>query len=306
MLFELQNPYIDTMMASDEDRLALIESMLIYAYESGLFKYKELSGIINQQTQDLDQLNEYLNQLGDQKKYQAWLQFTQKYSLTYFHQLYRRYQIIPVTILNEQIYPKTLMSTYQPNLVFFCQGDTSLMKKPGISVVGSRNMTEYGKEVIDYLIPPLASKLSIVSGLARGVDTYAHKVAMGTGKVIAVIGTGILTAYPSENRQLQENIGKNHLLISPLPCHAKIQRWHFPYRNLLIAGLTSSLLVIEAAEKSGSLISANYALQENRNVYAVPGPLFSTLSVGTNQLIRYGAIPVTQADDILMSYEFRD
>ncbi|MFV8815967.1 DNA-processing protein DprA, partial [Aerococcus urinaeequi] len=150
----------------------------------------------------------------------------------------------------------------------------------------------------------LSEAVVIVSGLAKGVDAYTHQAAMSGGETIAVIGTGLLTSYPSDHHKLQAEIAHNHLLVSPLPNHAKIQRWHFPYRNLTIAGLSQATMVIEAAEKSGSLITANYALQENRLVFAVPGPISNPLSVGTNQLIYYGATPALQASEILRDLFF--
>lgn len=299
MLFEMEHPYIDTLLTIEEDLLAMTESMLIYAFESELFTYAELAGIIKGQISQLDQLDDYLKNIANSKKIIGWQQFKQRYPLAYFRKLYQTYGITPVTILNEQAYPKALLSTYQPNLVLFCQGDIHLMKKRAISIVGSREMTAYGKGVIDQLLPVLAERTVIISGLARGVDTYAHQVAMAKGQTIAVIGTGLLTCYPSENRILQETISQDHLLISPLPSHAKIRRWHFPYRNLVIAGLSQGVVVVEAAEKSGSLITANYALQENRQVFAVPGSILSKLSSGTNSLIQSGAIPAIDGRAIL-------
>ncbi|MEY8370639.1 DNA-processing protein DprA [Aerococcaceae bacterium 50-4] len=306
MLFEIENPYIDVMLKNDEDGIAMTESMLVYAFESGIFTYKELASMIQAQLATIDQLDAHIHQAGDARKLTAWLKFKQRYSLAYFRDLYTRYNIQPVTILNLQAYPKLLLQTYQPNLVLFCQGDVTIFQKPALAIVGSRKMSSYGQTAIDKLVPELSEARVIVSGLAKGVDAYTHKKAMENGQTIAVIGTGLLTAYPSEHHKLQREIGKAHLLVSPLPNHAKIQRWHFPYRNLTIAGLSQATIVIEAAEKSGSLITANYALQENRLVFAVPGPIGADLSVGSNQLLYYGATPALKASEILRDLSFND
>lgn len=304
MLFEIENPYIDMMLKNEEDVLAMTESMLVYAFESGIFTYRELADVIQAQVTTIDQLDAHIHGLGDTQKSKAWDRFKQKYSLAYFRELYSRYLIHPVTILNPQTYPKALLQTYQPNLVLFCQGDVTIFQKPAIAVVGSRRMSSYGQEAIDQLVPELSEAVVIVSGLAKGVDAYTHKIAMKKGETIAVIGTGLLTAYPSDHHNLQKYIANHHLLVSPLPNHAKIQRWHFPYRNLAIAGLSQATMVIEAAEKSGSLITANYALQENRLVFAVPGAISAGLSSGTNQLIYYGATPALKASEILRDLFF--
>lgn len=304
MLFEIENPYIDMMLKNEEDVLAMTESMLVYAFESGIFTYRELADMIQAQVTSVKDLDRHIQGLQDTQKLKAWGRFKQKYSLAYFRKLYKRYHIQPVTILDTQTYPKALLQTYQPNLVLFCQGNLAFFQKPAMAVVGSRQMTTYGKSAIDQLIPELSEAVVIVSGLAKGVDAYTHKRAMAHGDTIAVIGTGLLTSYPSDHLKLQAAIAQNQLLVSPLPNHAKIQRWHFPYRNLAIAGLSQATMVIEAAEKSGSLITANYALQENRLVFAVPGPISNPFSAGTNQLIYYGATPALQASEILRDLFF--
>lgn len=304
MLFEIENPYMDMMLKNEEDVLAMTESMLVYAFESGVFTYRELADIIQAQVTSVEDLDRHIHGIQDTQKLKAWGRFKQKHSLAYFRKLYKRYHIHPVTILSTQTYPKALLQTYQPNLVLFCQGDLAIFQKTAIAVVGSRKMSVYGKAAIDQLIPELSEAVVIVSGLAKGVDAYTHQAAMSGGETIAVIGTGLLTSYPSEHHKLQAEIAHDHLLVSPLPNHAKIQRWHFPYRNLTIAGLSQATMVIEAAEKSGSLITANYALQENRLVFAVPGPISNPLSAGTNQLIYYGATPALQASEILRDLFF--
>lgn len=304
MLFEIENPYIDMMLKNEEDVLAMTESMLVYAFESGIFTYRELADMIQAQVTSVKDLDRHIQGLQDTQKLKAWGRFKQKYSLAYFRKLYTRYHIHPVTILDTLTYPKALLQTYQPNLVLFCQGNLALFQKTAMAVVGSRQMTAYGKSAIDQLIPELSEAVVIVSGLAKGVDAYTHKQAMAHGDTIAIIGTGLLTSYPSDHLKLQAAIAQNQLLVSPLPNHAKIQRWHFPYRNLAIAGLSQATMVIEATEKSGSLITANYALQENRLVFAVPGPISNPFSAGTNQLIYYGATPALQASEILRDLFF--
>ena len=151
------------------------------------------------------------------------------------------------------------------------------------------------------MIPPLVAEgVTLVSGLAKGIDQMVHSCAIGNGgATIGVIGTGLDVSYPRENASLQRKMMAEQLVISEYPLGSKPERFHFPMRNRLIANLSLATLVIEATEKSGSLITANLALQENRDVFAVPGNITSRLSVGTNQLIKAGAACVLNATDVL-------
>ena len=215
-------------------------------------------------------------------------------------ELYRIKNIQVLTILDNG-YPEGWLNSYLPPIVVFCAGNIRLLEQPCLSVVGSRSPTAYGKAVLDEMIPPLVAEgVTLVSGLAKGIDQMVHSCAIANGgATIGIIGSGLDVTYPRENAALQRQMMAEQLVISEYPLGSKPERFHFPMRNRLIANLSLATLVIEATEKSGSLITANLALQENRDVYAVPGNITSRLSVGTNQLIKAGAACVLNATDVL-------
>ena len=215
-------------------------------------------------------------------------------------ELYRSNDIQILTILDNG-YPEGWFNSYLPPSVVFCAGNIGLLEQPCLSVVGSRSPSAYGKAVLNEMIPPLVVEgITMVSGLAKGIDKMVHAYAIENGgATIGVIGTGLDVTYPRENASLQRKMMAEQLVISEYPLGSKPERYHFPMRNRLIANLSSATLVIEATEKSGSLITANLALQENRDVFAVPGNITSHLSVGTNQLIKAGAACVLNATDVL-------
>ncbi|WP_419888517.1 DNA-processing protein DprA [Neobacillus niacini] len=214
---------------------------------------------------------------------------------------YEKNNIKVITIFDEN-YPSLLKEIYQPPWVLFIKGDLTLLEKqPKLAVVGSREATQYGKNAISVLFPPLIEKgVAIVSGLARGIDTLAHECAMKNGgKTIAVIAGGLYHIYPKENAELAKEMMKSQLVISEYPPDTKPLRWHFPARNRIISGLSNGTFIIEAKRKSGSLITANYAVHEGREVFSLPGSIFSQHSLGTNDLIKQGAKLVMSSEDIL-------
>ncbi|TGD18966.1 DNA-processing protein DprA [Levilactobacillus suantsaiihabitans] len=198
-------------------------------------------------------------------------------------------------------YPVALKETYAPPVALFFRGDLRLLQRPLLAVVGSRNPSAYALHAMRLLLPRVVQQhIGIVSGLAQGVDTLAHQVALAyRGPTIAVIGTGLDHCYPAANRDLMDELTQNHLVLSEYPWGTSGARHHFPERNRIIAGLSNSTLVVEAAHHSGSLITANIALQENRNVLAIPGRVDSPNSVGTNELILAGAKPILQPEHII-------
>lgn len=208
-----------------------------------------------------------------------------------------------ITILDHN-YPIKLREISQPPLVLSYQGNLDLLNTPIVAIVGARQNTQYSNEVLQQLIPPLINnQITTISGLAQGVDSLCHRLTMNyKGKTIGVIGTGIGKSYPKCNEKLQSEMMKNHLVISEYLWNEEPRAWHFPERNRIIAGLCDSIVVVEARERSGSLITANLALQENRNVLAVPGKINVSLSRGCNLLIREGAKPVLDATDILEEF----
>lgn len=205
-----------------------------------------------------------------------------------------------LTILDTD-YPLTLMESFQPPLVLFLQGQRRLLATPQLAIVGARQASPYAARCVQQLLRPLAdSGLTIVSGLAQGTDSCAHRQALQLKlPTIGVIGTGLDVVYPRKNDDLQQAVGQVGLLISEYPLGSPPARHHFPARNRIIAGLCQAIVVIEAREHSGSLITANLALQNNRNVLAVPGPIDAPMSVGCNQLILAGAKPVLNSRHII-------
>lgn len=209
-----------------------------------------------------------------------------------------------VTIL-DQTYPSLLRETYCPPIVLFYRGNAKLLQtNRGLAVVGSRQMTHYGQSVVHGLIPPMVKHhLTIISGLARGIDSTAQEIALRYGgPTIGVVGAGLDQIYPPENLRLQNLVAREGLVISEYPLGAPPLPYHFPERNRIIAGLCQTCLVVEGKKKSGSLITANIALQENRNVCAVPGKIDTPLSVGCNELIAAGAKPILCAADLLEEF----
>lgn len=208
--------------------------------------------------------------------------------------IYRIKKQCKVLTFFDSLYPEKLRQIYQPPLILFACGDLTLLQREIITIVGSRLATSYSKIVINNLVPSLVKKhLVIASGLAKGVDGMAHTATLrNNGKTIAVVGNGLNHFYPMSNHGIQEKIVENGLLLSEYLPDTPPRPFRFPERNRILAGLSESVVVTEAKERSGSLITANLALQENRNVYAVPGPITSQLSAGTNKLIEAGADPI--------------
>ncbi len=231
-----------------------------------------------------------------------WLRNTDFVSL----ELQYRKEAIHFLMYEDALYPKRLKEIYLPPVVLFYKGRLELFNRLSIGIVGARNHTPYSKEALEYLLPDiLERKVSIISGLARGVDSLAHQLTLDLkGETIAVIGNGINICYPKENQYLYDVIGKKGLILSEYPLDSSPLKFHFPYRNRIIAGLSHGLCVIEAKLHSGSLITANVALSENRQVFALPGNITSEYSKGTNELITAGAFPIRNANDILDSLHY--
>jgi len=205
--------------------------------------------------------------------------------------------------LENSNYPKILKEIHDPPKTLYIRGDFSSKDEVAIGIVGTRNYTSYGKQVTENIAGDLAKMgITIVSGLAKGIDTWAHKAAIeNDGRTIAVLGSAIdsKSVYPSCNRKLADKITKNGALISEYPPETKSERWFFVQRNRIISGLSLGILVVEAPEKSGALITAACALEQNREVFAIPGSIYSKNSIGANKLIQMGAKLVTKANDIL-------
>ncbi len=213
---------------------------------------------------------------------------------------------INFTCVDHPTYPNTLRRLYDPPPLLYYRGDFSLLKKDAVAVVGARKATAYGKKVAFQLAADLATGgLVVVSGMARGIDTAAHRGALDVkGKTIAVLGSGVDVCYPKQNKELYDIIREEGLIVSEFPPHAEPEAKHFPIRNRIISGLSLGVVVVEAAQKSGSLITADLALEQGKEVFAVPGPVTSFNSSGTNNLIKEGAVLVENAADVLAQLGF--
>lgn len=208
--------------------------------------------------------------------------------------------------INDDIYPKQLKEIYNPPQKIYYLGDLNLLKNERlISIVGTRNCSPYGSLACEKIVEKLvAANVTIVSGFARGIDTIAHKTALkNKGKTIAVVANGLDLIYPASNINLYKTIEKNGLILSEYEIGTKPYKSNFPSRNRIIAGLSRATVMVESKEKGGSLITANLALDFNRDVYAVPNDIFTNNSKGCNNLIRdCGAKLLTNADEILEDY----
>lgn len=210
-------------------------------------------------------------------------------------------------LAEEEIYPKLLGQIHDPPQILYCRGNLNLLNKTCFAVVGTRKLTSYGKEVTQNTVGGLVrAGFVIVSGLAMGIDAVAHQTTLDVGgETIAVLGGGVDDSMigPSSNFPLAMNILKNNgLIISEYPEGFHANEKTFPQRNRIVSGLSKGVLVVEAPEKSGALITARCALDQNRDVFAVPGNIFSPKSIGPNNLIKSGAKLVTSAKDILDEY----
>lgn len=203
-------------------------------------------------------------------------------------------------------YPKKLKEIYDTPLVLFYKGNIDIINDKAIAMIGCREYSNYGKRIAIELGEKISNAgLNIVSGLARGIDTFSHIGCLkGKAKTIAVLGTGLDQIYPEENRKVYEEILKNGgLIVSEYVIGTPIRKLNFPKRNRIISGLSDGVLVIEAKQKSGTMITVDFALEQGKNVYAVPGRINESNSFGTNCMIREGAKNVCEVKDLLEDYE---
>ena len=207
---------------------------------------------------------------------------------------------------SEPAFPPLLRAIHDPPPGLFLRGnaETALLSRPTVAIVGARACSAYGRQVARSVARELAAAgLVVVSGLARGIDSEAHRGALEAGgSTVAVLGCGIDRDYPAANRELARQIAATGLIASEYAPGVEPAPWRFPARNRIVAGLCAAAVVVEARERSGALITADFALEEGREVFAVPGEITSTLSAGSNALLRLGATPLTCAGDVLESF----
>lgn len=255
------------------------------AKECELLKYKEINASL------ISNINFYKNE-----------------ELINKHIEYMKKSKINIININDVKYPKNLKEIYDPPVSLFIKGDENILNGNNIGIVGCRECTEYGRNAAKYFSYNLSNKaFNIVSGLAKGIDSYSHigclianRENFISGKTIAVVGNGLDVIYPRDNIELETNIIKNGgAIISEYPCGTKPEKMNFPARNRIISGISKGIIVVEAKEKSGTLITVDFALEQGRDIYVVPGNINSINSVGTNELIKQGAKLISNYYDII-------
>lgn len=212
-----------------------------------------------------------------------------------------------ILTIEDDGYPSLLKNIYDPPYVLYCTGERiDWERQLTVTIVGTRLHDAYGQKVTEQLAKELAlSGATIVSGMARGIDSIAGITAIKSGgKTVAVLGSGLDVIYPPEHAQLYNEIRKNGVVMTEYPPGTRPLRENFPRRNRIMAGLSYGILVTQAPEKSGALITASYAVESGRDLYAVPADIFNADSAGANKLIKQGAKPVTTADDIINEYPY--
>lgn len=218
-----------------------------------------------------------------------------------------RSQDVQILHWNHPAYPSRLKEIYDPPLVLYCRGDVEALARTGIGVVGSRRTTYYGLETAKKLSYQMAyAGLCIFSGLARGIDTAAHQGALAAkGRTVAVLGSSLDHLYPAENKEVaRKMVETGGAVVSEFPFGTPPDRQTFPMRNRIVSGMSAGILVVEAGEKSGALITSRMALEQGRTVFAVPGRITSPEAKGCHQLIKEGARLVEEVEDILSEFEF--
>jgi DNA processing protein len=214
---------------------------------------------------------------------------------------------IRIITRGEEAYPKKLREIDQPPPVLYILGEITPEDDWAVAIVGTRRMTGYGRQVAAELAAFLARRgVTVVSGLARGIDAVAHQAAVhAEGRTLAVLGCGVDVIYPPENRQIYQQISQNGALISDYAPGTAPEGINFPPRNRIISGLSAATVVVEAAATSGALITSNFAVEQGREVFAVPGSIYAAQSKGTNYLIQQGARPLVDFNEILEILQYK-
>ncbi|MEG1537841.1 MAG: DNA-processing protein DprA, partial [Clostridiales bacterium] len=222
-------------------------------------------------------------------------------------QLYVDYLQSGASLVNlaDQEYPPSLRELHDPPYLLFYKGSLPKAEEPALALIGSRQATPYGRQVAEILARDLAYQgYCIISGMARGIDSFCHKAALlAEGRTVAVLGSGIDVIYPRENAKLYQQITEHGAVISEFPLGMAALGYNFPRRNRIISGLSLGVVVIEASEKSGTLRTVDFGLEQGKDIFAVPGSIISAQSRGTNRLIREGAKMVLTAEDIWQEYQ---
>lgn len=213
---------------------------------------------------------------------------------------------IDIISINDKEYSEILKEIYDAPISLYIRGNKNILNDDSVAIIGCRESTDYGRNITKKLAYDIAkSKINIVSGLAKGIDGIAHRGAiLAGGKTIAVLGNGLDTIYPTENIPLAKEILKTGgAIISEYPLGEKPQKQNFPERNRIVSGMSKGVVVVEAKEKSGTLITVDFALEQGRDVFVVPGNINQENSTGTNELIKQGAKLITSYKDVIEEYK---
>ena len=216
---------------------------------------------------------------------------------------------IDIVSIQDAEYPEILKEIYDAPISLYVRGNKNILNELSVAIIGCRECTEYGRNITKNLSYNIAkNKINIVSGLAKGIDGIAHQGALfAGGKTVAVLGNGLDTIYPKENEHLAlEILQKGGAIISEYPLGTKPEKQNFPERNRIVSGMSKGIIVVEAKEKSGTLITVDFALEQGRDVFVVPGNINSEASIGTNDLIKQGAKLITSYKDVLEEYSDSD
>lgn len=216
-----------------------------------------------------------------------------------------KYKIDIITIHDKE-YPNKLKNIYDPPVVLFTKGNKDILNNVSIGIVGCRECSQYGINVTQKISYELAKEnITIISGMAKGIDSYAHIGCLkAEGNTVAVLGSGLDRIYPKENMKLYNDIlSKGGLILSEYIIGTKPDKMNFPARNRIISGLSDGIVVVEAKEKSGTLITVDFALEQGKDIFVVPGNITSQNSIGTNELIKQGAKCITSIQDIIEEYQ---
>lgn len=286
------------------------DKIIIWLSSFEFMSYKKLKLIVDN-FEDLDELfynlDDYKSDLTKIIKKDEFAQLKENNNLFGVDRVISEYDklgIRAISIKNDD-YPELLRETDAPPIILYCKGNVSLLKTDCLAVVGTRRATNYGKSSCSKIISQVASQgITIVSGLAEGIDTVAHRSALDVnGKTIAVIGSGLNYIYPSSNEGLyKEILDKGGLILSEYKPSEPVVTYHFPVRNRIIAGLSKATFIVEAGEKSGSMHTKNYALDYGREVFALPARINDIYSVGCNKLIKCGQARMALSAEDFMEF----
>ena len=276
--------------------LSLIKNLGIKRYTSLIQKFKFNKAIWNASKKELLKVEGIGKQLSEIISNKDLKQYVEK------HIKYMEKNYIDIISIQDKEYPKLLKEIYDPPVFLYIRGNKHILNNESIAIIGCREASKYGLSVANEFAYNLSKhNINIISGLARGIDSEAHLGAVRANqKTIAVLGNGLDTIYPKENIKLVQNIlNSGGAIISEYPLGTQPKKENFPARNRIISGMSKGVLVVEAREKSGTLITVDFALEQGRDVFVIPGNINSINSVGTNDLIKQGAKLVTSWEECI-------